>query len=203
MRNIYVAFLASNYKTGELIRFFTRAKYNHVALALEEDMNTLYSFSRLNYYEPFTAGFTQETLARYTVYNKPSYIKICKLEISDDHYARIEEKLRQYGQDVKAVYNYADVFVYPLNIHIPMEHIHTCISFVLENLEIPEFMKIKELEAYLDDRTMYEGSIQQYLNNREVKEFEYFVKHTNREKYKRYLDRNLHLFSQLLKALGL
>ena len=124
-------------------------------------------------------------------------MKICTYEVSDEHYQRIKEKIQEYHEDENAVYNYADIFIYPLKKHIPLKHIHTCISFVLENLEIPHFMRIGELEKNLDNNVLFEGTISEYLQDKHINDQEYFTYYGNRAKYMRYLKRNAFLLQQV------
>ena len=41
MKEIYIVFLASNFRSGQAIRLLTRGDYNHVALSLTPQLDRL------------------------------------------------------------------------------------------------------------------------------------------------------------------
>ena len=43
-----------------IIRSLTGAEYSHVSLSLDKKLNKMYSFGRLNPYNPFIGGFVHE-----------------------------------------------------------------------------------------------------------------------------------------------
>ena len=45
---------------GKLIKMYTRSDYSHVSLSLDEKLTKMYSFGRLNAYNPFIGGFVHE-----------------------------------------------------------------------------------------------------------------------------------------------
>ena len=65
---------------------------------------------------------------------KTSLMKICTYEVSDEHYQRIKEKIQEYHEDENAVYNYADIFIYPLNMFMNtgLKFFVSCIIYTLE-----------------------------------------------------------------------
>ena len=75
--NVYVIVSATELKTGKIIRFFTRYKYNHVSITLYEDLRYMYSFSRYYKKPSLYAGFVKELMLRY----KDSKIKVYKIPI--------------------------------------------------------------------------------------------------------------------------
>lgn len=180
MKRIYIVFIASSYKTGNAIRMLTGGTYNHVALALEDSLNVLYSYSRSNFFEPLNGGYQKETPSRYFANHKDAQIRVCEYMVEDDHYQRIQEALMDYGKNQRETcYNFADLLVYPFKIHIPLSRMHTCISFVTELLEIHRFMSIGQLENQCKQHTIYEGSMKECVNEIQSKvEVNFFVRDT-------------------------
>lgn len=163
MKNIYVFFIATEFKTGKAIRLLTRGKYNHVAFSFSPSISKLYSYSRYRYYEPLISGFGIEYTDRYTYTREDVKIKVCKYEISDEHYNRIKEKIELYSiKEDETQYNFLDLITYPFNVHIDMEYTHTCISFLLDLLEINNIHTIGQLEKKIGDNTVYEGKLWDY-----------------------------------------
>lgn len=163
MKKIYIVFIASNFKSGKIIRFFTRGIYNHVAFSHEPYVSALYSFARYNYYESFLGGFGPEYSNRYLSQGKDIKIKICQYEVTEEHYERIKDKLEYYGQ-AKTRYNILSVLTYPLKKQVELPDTHTCISFMLELLELDKNITINKLESMLTKDTIYEGNLSDRLS---------------------------------------
>ena len=51
-KNIYIMISQTNTGCSRILKFFTRAPYNHASIALDENLNSLYSFARQNLYIP-------------------------------------------------------------------------------------------------------------------------------------------------------
>ena len=162
MKKIYVVFIASNFKSGKVIRFFTRGKYNHVAFSYEPYISEIYSFARYNYYESLLGGFGPEYSNRYLCQGKDIKIKVCQYEVTKEHYERIKEKLDYYGQ-ARTRYNILSVLTYPFRKQVELPDTHTCISFMLELLELDNRITINKLETMLSKNIIYEGNLSNRL----------------------------------------
>lgn len=161
MKNIYVFFFATQFKTGKAIRLMTRNQYSHVALSFGPDTQMLYSYARYRYHEPLISGFGIEYTDRYSNYGQTVDIKVCEVPVSDELYDRIQRKIEYYKENQSSTrYNFFDVIAYPFSRHVELEYAHTCISFLLELLEIQDVHTISQLEKKLADEVIYEGSLQ-------------------------------------------
>ena len=59
-KSIYIVLSQTGTMFSRALKFFTRARYNHASIALSPDLEVMYSFGRLNPYNPFVGGFVQE-----------------------------------------------------------------------------------------------------------------------------------------------
>lgn len=176
MKKIYIVFIASNFKSGKLIRFFTRGRYNHIAFSHEPYISEVYSFARYNYYESLLGGFGPEYSNRYLCQGKDIAIKICQYDVAEGHYERIKEKLDYYGK-TKTRYNILSVLTYPLKKQVELPDTHTCISFMLELLELNNNITINKLETMLSKSVIYEGNLSNRLSYvAALDEDEFFVR---------------------------
>ncbi len=73
----YVVFFVTNTIMGKMIQFATRNSYSHVALAFEEDLQTMYSFARYHINSPISGGFVIEHPHRYLNGNRDVEINVC------------------------------------------------------------------------------------------------------------------------------
>lgn len=178
MQYIYLVFLATNYRSGKIIRRLTHSQYNHVAISFSPYISKMYSYARRNYYEPIVAGYVNEYPDRYLLNNKDTIIKICKIPIKDDHYKRIKHKLHTYDKHIgKTQYNWANVLFYPFGINCKKEYMHTCISFFMEIMECDNFVSIKKLESIYKKNVIYEGELSKRIDEEKcIFEESYFKK---------------------------
>lgn len=89
-KKIYIVLTYTGTILSRIIRVYTKAKYCHVSLALDEDLNEMYSFGRLNPYNPFIGGFVHERINIGTFKRfKNTEALICSLELTDRQYKRL------------------------------------------------------------------------------------------------------------------
>lgn len=161
MKYIYIAFLASNYKTGKVIRKVTRQRYSHVVISKTEDISQMYSFARRYRNTPFVAGFVSENLSRYTLSDTATPVKICRLALDDEEYESFEKKLAPFiAEPDKYRYNYFGAAAYIFHRQWKKKTAFTCLEFVLYLLNIEKFMTIAELERHLKDAVIFEGFVE-------------------------------------------
>ncbi len=181
MKKVYIYFLGTPFKTGTVIRFLTKNKYNHVAFSFNPDGQNLYSYARYRFNEPLLSGFCFENTDRYSRDLEHTYIKICELDVSDEQYTRIENKIAEYVEAMPASqYNFFSILTYPFNRPVKMEYVHTCISFVSEVLEVNKGGKIGGLERLLDDNIIFEATLKEFNSALTSSEIDFFEKRSRR-----------------------
>ncbi len=166
-RHIYVIFSSTPFKMGSLIRFFTRTQYNHVSISIDPSQRELYSFARHHRNTPFYGGFVREGGSRFCCGDRRSKMKICALPITEAQYLQARALLEEMNRDAEAyVYNFLSAFLYPLHLRVRLPNAYTCIEFAVDfllKIGVPPLSEeihpysIKELEALLDDYSVYCG----------------------------------------------
>lgn len=160
MKDVYIVFIASNFKTGKAIRFLTRGRYNHVALSFEPVIDTLYSYARYNYYEPILGGYGAEYPNRYLANGEDVPVRVCRYPVTDEHYQRIKDSLQVHEeQKTDTRYNFFSLVTYPFGVDLHIHGAHTCISFLRELLEIEGFVSINRLARILENDIVFEGNL--------------------------------------------
>ena len=61
MKKIYIVLTYTGTWLSKVVRFYTRKDYSHVSISLDENLNNMYSFGRINPYNPFSCGFVKES----------------------------------------------------------------------------------------------------------------------------------------------
>lgn len=68
MKKIYLILMHTNTIPSKLVKFFTRYKYSHVAISLDKNCDTIYSFGRRKVNSILNGGFVIQK-------NKVSFLK--------------------------------------------------------------------------------------------------------------------------------
>lgn len=166
-RNIYFVFSSTPYRMGKMIRRVTREDYNHISIALDADLDRMYSFARRYCRTPLYGGFVQETLSRYHPKGKTAAIRVCRLPVTEAQYRQIEQKLEHMvSRQEQYLYNHFSAMTALFRYTVQVRDAYTCAEFavsVLHFLGMPvvpgRFYSIEELLQHLSDYTVYEGAV--------------------------------------------
>lgn len=162
---VYVVFASTPYRMGMLIRKLSGNFYNHVSIALDENLEEMYSFARRNYHYPLYGGFVRESHARYHANGKSAQIKVCRLPVSlQQHQALTEQMQSMYENRDHFLYNHLSIFGTPFHRTVPVKDAYICIEFVVHVLSLlgfpvtdRRFYTIRDLETILENYTYYTG----------------------------------------------
>lgn len=164
MKSVYVVFIASNFKTGKLIRTLTHSRYNHVAISLTPKIRELYSYARYNLYEPLLGGFGVEYPNRYLYEEQDIPVKICEVQVTEEHYQEILTSIQFFKDNQERTkYNFLSVITYPFGKSVKIGLTYTCLEFVLKLLHCKKNLSIKGFERKLQNSIVYQGNMSDCL----------------------------------------
>lgn len=163
--NIYVVFSSTPYRIGKLIRGLTHEKYNHISIALDENLTQMYAFARRYYRTPFYGGFVRETRSRYHLNGEAADIRICRLPVTPQQYETLSHTLDDMNKNQEAYpYNHLSVpaalFRHPVKVRDAYTCIEFCVHILLTlgiDLDPGRYYSIGELEQLLHPYTIYTG----------------------------------------------
>ena len=92
MKRIYIILTYTGTVLSKIVKAYTGAEYSHVSIALDKNLMMMYSFGRLNPYNPFIGGFVHEginigTFKRF----KNTQTSVYSTIISDEQYNRLTQ----------------------------------------------------------------------------------------------------------------
>ena len=170
MKKIYIILTYTGTVLAKIVRIYTRKNYSHISISLDQDLTKMYSFGRLNPYNPFIGGFVHEginwgTFKRF----KKTKTKIYSMEIEEEKYEQIEEIIKNI-QAKKHLYkfNVIGLFAVALNVRIKKEKSFYCaefVKYVLEQshvLSLPEIIKPDDFENVQGISEVYQGVLKEY-----------------------------------------
>lgn len=135
-RDLYILFSATPYRMGKLIRFVTREPYNHVSMALERDLRTLYAFARRYYNTPLYGGFVTEEPCRYRHNGVTARILLCRIPVTEDQWEHLQNRFSHMSsQAERYLYNHLSALMAPLHRKVRVRDAYTCAEFTVSVLQ--------------------------------------------------------------------
>ena len=175
MKKIYIVLAHTGTILSRIIRVKTGAEYTHSSIALDENLNEMYSFGRKYSYIAFIGGFVKEgaffgTYKRF--YN--TEISIFELNVTYEQYNKIQEII-EYVKLHKDEYkfNILGLFLAGFNRKRKQEKTYYCAEFVKKVLEkadvdvsnLPEVIKPENFKNLKDSKLIYKGLLKDYNKN--------------------------------------
>ena len=171
MKKVYIILTHTGTILSRIIRMFTGNEFSHVSLALDMDLKKMYSFGRLNPYNPFMGGFVHEYITKGTFGRfKNTRTKIYALEITDEQYEKIRNRIidvKKHRRDYK--FNVIGLFAVGLHVRIQGQNTFYCAEFIkhlLEeadiNTELPILIKPEDFKKIDNLELVYKGYLREY-----------------------------------------
>lgn len=134
----YIYILLTNTGTAftRLIKCFTGAPYNHASIALDPELNDLYSFGRKEARNPFHAGFVKEDVYYGTYrYFPNTTCALMRLEVTPRQKEAIAAAIRYYERNKERYsYNLLGLLGVLIGRDLHIENACFCSQFVAETM---------------------------------------------------------------------
>ena len=174
-KSIYVVLSQTGTVFSKALKFFTRAEYNHSSISLTPSLETMYSFGRLNPYNPFKGGFVEEgkNIGTFKRFYKTKAM-VMEFKVSEEKYNLIKYFLEYFKRNKKEFhYNYLGILMACFKKHHTSskrfycsEFVKTCLeTFEIENAEeLPNIVKPIDFLKLDNINIIYQGYLQNYLS---------------------------------------
>ncbi len=174
MKKIYIVLTYTGTVLAKIVKMYTRREFSHVSIALDEDLEQMYSFGRLNPYNPFIGGFVHEGINRGTFKRfKKTKTAIYSLSVEDEQYEKLVEIINDI-KDNKFDYKFNVLGLASVLIHLKLkrEKCFYCAEFVKYALEeshieedLPKIIKPEDFKEISDLEIVYNGILREYKNS--------------------------------------
>jgi len=118
----------TNTRVGEMIRKVIGGVYNHCSFFIDNDMNTIYGFSRKYRDYWFTGCFTEENPLYYDEY------KIYRIPITEKQHEALMERIEKMCTNVK-MYDYVAAALISIDVPKESQRHYICSTFVADLIE--------------------------------------------------------------------
>lgn len=172
MKKIYIVLTYTGTILSKIVKVYTRREFSHVSIALDEDLKEMYSFGRINAYNPFWAGFVHEDVNKGTFKRfKKTKARVYSLTVKDEQYEKVKEVIRDI-QNNKLDYNFniLGLFGVVINYKVKRERYFYCAEFVKYVLEqsnicyLPDIVKPEDFKEIDNLNVVYNGQLREYGN---------------------------------------
>ena len=171
LKKIYIVLSYTGTILSRIVKLYTRKEYSHVSISLDKNLEHMYSFGRLNPYNPFIGGFVQES-PNYGTFKrfKNSKIKIYSMEVSDEDYEKIKDAIENIKKDKDSYrFNVMGLITVMAHYHLKREKCFYCAEFVkyvltssdLE-LDLPEIIKPDDFQKVDGTDVIFTGRLSEY-----------------------------------------
>lgn len=171
MKKIYIILTYTGTFLSKIIKYYTRDEFSHVSIALDSELKKMYSFGRLNPYNPFIGGFVHEgiNIGTFRRFSR-TRARVYSLEITDEQYKKITETI-MYIKNLRKEYrfNLLGLFAVGFNIKIRAEKSFYCAEFVKylfdeANIKtsLPELVRPESFKEIHNLEQEYDGLLKFY-----------------------------------------
>lgn len=169
---IYIVLTQTGTMLSKIVKIYTRGEYGHISLALDEKLEEMYSFGRLNAYNPFIGGFVHEgiNIGTFKRFNNTKAEIYC-LEVTHEQYEKITEEIEKIKNNPKKYkFNFIGLVCAGVNYKLKRKNAFYCAEFVKHiinnaeiGLELPEIIKPIDFKHKLKDKKItYKGLLKNY-----------------------------------------
>ncbi|MBD7916157.1 hypothetical protein H9660_13480 [Clostridium sp. Sa3CUN1] len=172
-KNIYLVFSNTGTILAKCINYYTKDKYVHVSLSLDETFEKMYSFGRIYPRNPFIGGLVEENLKDGVYKNfQNSECIIYRVQVTDEQYVLLKKELDLFLKDQKKYkYSLLGLLGVIMNRPIKRSNRYFCSEFVsylliksniYDSNKIPSLTKPSDLLNINDKEFIYEGLTYEY-----------------------------------------
>ena len=172
MKKIYIVLAHTGTLLSRIIKIRTGAEYTHSSIALDENLEQMYSFGRKYSYIAFIGGFVKEG-ASFGTYKRfyKTEISVFEILVTDEQYNKISEKI-EYIKEHKKEYrfNILGLLGAGFNKKLQFNKTYYCAEFVkkllefaeIDTSELPEIIKPEHFKNLSSANLIYKGKLKKY-----------------------------------------
>lgn len=171
MKKIYLVLTYTGTILSRIIKVYTGKTYAHVSISLDENLEEMYSFGRLNPYIAFIGGFVHEN-KRWGTFKRFKNTKaiVCSIDVTDEQYAKLQDIIIFFKENRKKYkFNIIGLAMVLFNIKYKPKNSFYCAEFVKYALEkahvsnnLPEIIKPLDFLNINNIQIIYEGMLRDY-----------------------------------------
>lgn len=171
MKKVYIILTHTGTIVSRLIKLYTGHEFSHVSIALDEELNKMYSFGRLKPYNTFIGGFVNEKIDAGTFKRfKKTKCAVYSLDITEEQYEKVKQAISKVEQERdKYTFNILGLVYAAFNKKREKEYCLYCaefVKYVLDEADIdlglPKVTKPEYFKNLPELKITYKGALRKY-----------------------------------------
>ena len=173
MKKIYIILTHTGTILSQIIRCWTKDEFSHISIALDADLEEMYSFGRLNPYNPFWGSFIHEYINKGTFKRfKNTRAEVYSMFVTDEQYEKAKRTIEYFENNKqKYKFNILGLACVCINKKITRKNTFYCAEFVKHILKVSGITEVNKLPTIIRPenfkqldgiRLEYEGLLRKY-----------------------------------------
>lgn len=173
MKKIYIILTHTGTILSQIIKYWTKDEFSHISIALDADLEEMYSFGRINPYNPFWGSFVHEHINKGTFKRfKNTRAEVYSMFVTDEQYEKARKTIAYFENNKqKYKFNTLGLACVSINKRIIRKNTFYCAEFVKHILkvsgvtevnELPEIIRPENFKQLQGLRLEYEGLLRKY-----------------------------------------
>lgn len=173
MKKIYIILTHTGTILSQIIKYYTKDEFSHVSIALDADLEKMYSFGRLNPYNPFWGSFVHEYINKGTFKRfKNTRSEVYSIFITDEQYEKAKRTIEYFNNNKqKYKFNIIGLACVSINKKIIRKNTFYCAEFVKHILKVAGITEVNQLPEIIRPENFkqlkgitleYEGLLRKY-----------------------------------------
>lgn len=168
---IYFIFSYSGTILSRIIKLYTKEEFCHISIALDPRLEDMYSFGRLNPYNPFIGGFIHEKVNQGTYKRfKNTKAAIYSLDVTYFQYRKLKRIIKKMNKNKHQYhFNLLGLIAIIFGIRLNRKNFYYCAEFVRYLIEeagidknLPKLIKPMDFKNINDLELIYYGILKKY-----------------------------------------
>ena len=179
MKKIYIILTHTGTALSTIIKYYTKDAFSHVSIALDENLYKMYSFGRLNPYNPFWGGFVHEEITSGTFKRfKNTIAEVYSLTVDDKEYEKVSKVIKYFDENKeKYKFNTLGLLCVCIKKQIKYKNTFYCAEFVrhvlnvsgIQESSLPKIIKPEDFKMMTNIKLEYRGLLSKYNNRNKPK----------------------------------
>ena len=174
---IYIVLTYTGTILSRIIKYYTHCEFSHASLSLDRNLEEMYSFGRLNPYNPFHGGFIHEAIGKGTFKRfKNTRAMIFSIDVTKEQYNKIKNTINIISRErEKYKFNIIGLFAVSIHLRIKRTKCFYCAEFVKYLLDeskmdtnLPEIIKPEDFRKMQNITPIYIGKLNQYKYKKSI-----------------------------------
>lgn len=176
-KDIYIVLTMTGTCISRILNKFYEEEYVHVSIALDKELNEMYSFGRRSNIMPLIGGLVKEDINSKVFTEHVTKCEVLKITVKEQQYVYIKELISKCLKDYdKYRYNLIGLIPMYLNKRYERQTHFTCsqfVAFILEKSDVYKFKgnwslaKPMDFEKLKNIDVTYKGLLKDYRKNLE------------------------------------